>query len=110
MSYGYAASKLSSARRLLMLPHPNGDIESIVNAFHEISLGLKDVDRSALDESAGRWVKILDKTMDTDGLDDPHKEGLWTVKARTLGVDELSEFSSSVDDLQCWFNLHSDFK
>lgn len=104
MSYEYAASKLSTARRILMLPHPNGEAESISNAFHEISLGLKDIDRSSLDDSARNWVQILDEVMDASGLSDPEKVGLWTVKARTLDVGELLDFSMAVDELQHWFD------
>lgn len=104
MSFEYAASKLSTARRILMLPHPQGEVDSLANAFHEISLGLHDIDRSALDESARGWVKILDEIMDTDGLSDPEKVGLWTVKARTLNELELLDFSMAVDELQHWFD------
>lgn len=104
MSYEYAASKLSTARRILMLPHPQGEIDSIASAFHEISLGLHDIDRSALDESARGWVQILDEIMDTAGLSDPGKVGLWTVKARTLNDLELLDFSMAVDELQHWFD------
>ncbi|MCY1462068.1 hypothetical protein D9M71_798020 [compost metagenome] len=104
MSYEYAASKLSTARRILMLPHPNGEAESIAMAFHEIHLGLMDIDRSKLDDSARGWARTLDEVMDTAGLEDNEKVGLWTVKARTLGVDDLIDLSMAVDELQFWFD------
>lgn len=104
MSYEYAASKLSTARRVLMLPHPNGEVESIANAFHEIFLGLKDIDRAELDDSARGWAATLDELMDTAGLEDPDKVGLWSVKAQALDVGQLIDLGNAVDELQHWFD------
>ena len=39
--YMHLAEKLSDARRALMLPHPEGETESIVNAFSECSKVLR---------------------------------------------------------------------
>ncbi|WP_447751680.1 hypothetical protein [Pseudomonas nicosulfuronedens] len=108
MSYDYAASKLSTARRMLMLPHPHGEADSISHAFHEISLGLKDIDRSALDDSARSWAATLDELMNTDGLSDPESVGLWAVKAETLDVGQLLDLATAVDELQHWFRTRSE--
>ena len=52
IKFAYPAEKLSAARRILMIPHPRGEAESIANAFHECSLGLHDLKRNELDDKA----------------------------------------------------------
>lgn len=107
MRFSYQAEKLSSARSALMLPHTGGEHESIAGAFHEISLALHKFDRSQLDDNATIWVRKLDALMDTTGLSDPNKEGLWAVKAKTLSDDDKIELSHVVDELAHWFD-HSE--
>ena len=51
--YMHLAEKLGDARRALMLPHPEGETESIVNAFSECSQVLRihptpDVERQVI--------------------------------------------------------------
>lgn len=104
MSFEYAASKFSTARRILMLPHPHGEADSIADAFHECHLGLKDIDRGQLDDSARDWVATLDELMNTEGFADESGVGLWRVKAATFGVDDLLDLSMAVDELQHWFD------
>ncbi len=99
MKYLYLSEKLAAARHMLMLPHPNGEEESIMHAFHECSLGLKDLDRDTLDDSQRTWVMKLEELMNTDGLEDPSERGLWRIKAETLTEDEKIELSRIVDDL-----------
>lgn len=40
MKFGYSAEKFSDARRSLMLPHPQGEAQSIADAFFECDSGL----------------------------------------------------------------------
>lgn len=102
--FAYAAEKFAAARRNLMLPHTQGEAESIKHAFHECDLGLRELDRDALDESASAWVRELEGLMDTSGLTDPTGErGTWAIKAEQLTVDEKIELSQLVDSLACWF-------
>lgn len=63
MRYSYQAEKLSAARHALMLPHSRGEAESIADAFHEISLGLHQLDVSKLSQSAQRWIATLQRYM-----------------------------------------------
>lgn len=102
--FAYAAEKFSTARRNLMLPHPKGEAQSIMHAFHECSLGLDDIDKSKLDENAATRVRKLEQLMDTSGLEDPDEEGLWVVKARQLTIDEKIELSGLIDELAHWFD------
>ncbi|MBB3277425.1 MULTISPECIES: hypothetical protein [unclassified Pseudoxanthomonas] len=104
MRYSYQAEKLSSARHALMLPHSLGEAQSIADAFHEISLALHQLDVSKLNESAKRWIAILQGYMDTTGVSDPDSEGAWVVKARTFTTDDQIRISTAVDELAHWFD------
>lgn len=55
----YAAEKFNAARRNLMLPHPGGEVRSIVSAFSECMHGLRDVKPEHLDELSADWVRTL---------------------------------------------------
>ena len=104
MKFAYPGEKLLSARHILMLPHPNGEEESIMHAFHECSLGLKNVDKDALDDSQREWVMKLEELMNTDGLEDPDGKGLWRIKAEALTEAEKFELSRVVDELATSFD------
>jgi hypothetical protein len=99
MKNSYPLEKLSAARHILMLPHPNGEEESIMHAFHECSLGLKNIDKDTLDASQRQWVIALEKLMNTDGLEDPFGKGLLRVKAEALTESDKFELSRVVDGL-----------
>lgn len=103
MKNPYPVEKFSAARHILMLPHPNGEEESIVSAFHECSLGLKSIDKDALDDSQREWIIALERLMNTDGLEDPFEKGLWRVKAEALTESEKFELSRVVDELATSF-------
>ena len=59
---------------MLMLPHPNGEAQSLAHAFHECLLGLRDVVRDDLDANARAWIATIERTMDTAGVEDPGGE------------------------------------
>ncbi len=71
MNYTYASEKFASARRSLMLPHPNGDTTAIVDAFAECSHGLHNINRDDFDGAARESVRKLEELIDGSGLDDP---------------------------------------
>lgn len=108
MSFSYAAQKFASARSALMLPHPQGEAQSIASAFFECSLGLDRLDWVLLDDDAKKWLGDLEQLMSTSGLEDPHREGLYVLKARMLSVDDQFLLSNAVDELQCWFRRNRD--
>lgn len=108
MSFSYAAQKFASARSVLMLPHPQGEDQSIATAFFECRQGLDRFDRALLDDSANKWIGQLDQLMATDGLEDHDHEGLFLIKARTLSVDDQLQLSSVIDELQSWFSRRKD--
>jgi hypothetical protein len=101
---GYAREKLSAARRALMLPHPKGESESVATAFHECHIGLDKLAQSEFDESARDWVRTIQETMDTTGIQDPGKRGTWTIRAESLTDDQKAAFSHSVDELCYWLD------
>ena len=108
MSFSYAAEKFASARSVLMLPHPQGEDQSIATAFFECRQGLDRFDRKFLDDSSSIWISQLDQLMTTDGLEDPHKDGLFLIKARTLSIDDQLQLSHVIDELQSWFSRRKD--
>lgn len=106
MKFPYQAEKFSVARSSLMIPHPKGETESIVGAFHECSLGLHELNKKELDDNAKGWIAKLKDLMDTSGLTDPDGRGLWAVKAASLTTEQKFELSHVVDELAHWFDRH----
>ena len=107
MKFAYQWEKLSAARSCLMLPHSQGEEQSIANAFHALSLGFNHFDDRGLDEDARRCVSKLKEMMDTSSLDktdDPKSLGLWFIKASSFTVDDKLELSRLVDELASWFD------
>ena len=100
----YQAEKFSVARSCLMLPHPQGEEASIASAFAEIDHGLHrfEVPDDFSDEGV-TLLRKLKQLMSTEGLSDPHQEGLYTIRARGMNVDERHTLSRLVDDLAFLF-------
>ena len=107
MKYPYASEKFATARRSLMLPHPEGEIKSIVDAFTECSHGLHNINRDDFDDAARGSVRQLEELMDGSGLDDPLYRGLYTIKAERLSLDQKAELSRVIDYLASWFDARS---
>lgn len=103
MKFSYQSEKFSVARTCLMLPHTRGEAESIASAFHECSLGLHQLDINSVSDDARSWIRSLNELLDTSGLSDPSKVGLWTIKAESLTTDEQIELSRVVDELASYF-------
>lgn len=85
--YVYPAQTFSAARRALMLPHIEGEDESITRAMHECKLGLNNLDDEDFDDHALRLVGRL-RTLFGNS---------------SLSVDEQVELSQIVDELAGWF-------
>lgn len=100
--YSYAAEKFAQARRNLMLPHPSGESESIMLAFHGCSLALHNLAREGLDDDVHGWLRELEELMSTKGMIDSGK-GLWIAKAERLSVDDKITLSNVIDELAYWF-------
>ena len=107
MKYTYASEKFATARRSLMLPHPDGDTKSIADAFAECSHGLHNINRDDFDDAARESVRKLEELMGTTGLDNPLHRGLYTIKAERLSLDQKAELSREVDYLASWFDAES---
>ena len=105
MKYAYPAEKLSAARRCLMLPHLEGEAQSIMHAFHECELGLDGIDTTDIDnEDVKRWIAKIRELMDTSDIEDPHQRGTWIIKAEQLSSVQKFELSRAVDELAHWFD------
>lgn len=90
-----------------MLPHPDGEITSIVDAFNESSHGLHEINTDDLDDEAGESLSRLKELMDTTGLSDPSLGDLHTIKAELLTLDQKVELSREINYLASWFDIQS---
>ena len=107
----YMHEKLASAVDALMLPHGRGESASIAAAFHEIHLGLMGEDVTTIeDDNARHYLNIVEKFMDTSGLEDPNGKGLHTVKAEAMNDEQKLEFSKAVRELENIFDRLSEEK
>lgn len=106
--YAYAWEKFSAARRSLMLPHPRGEASSIADAFHECSLGLRDIQLDDLDSDSRSSVLTLQSLMNTDGIEDVNGIGTWRIKGDRLSVDQRIDLSRLIDELASWFRRRTD--
>jgi len=107
MKFTFASEKFATARRSLMLPHPNGDTTAIADAFSECSLSLRTFNHDDLDDGARTSLRKLEELMGTTGLDDPLHRGLYTIKAERLSIDQKAELSEVIDYLASWFDAQS---
>jgi hypothetical protein len=112
--FSYQSEKLSSARRALMAPHPNGEEYGFVTAFNHCHHGLAELDLNHVeDEDARLWIDSIWRLMSTEGVRRVTGEGLWVQRARQMTLDEKEEFSRAVAELASWFDaqfwsFHSD--
>jgi len=100
--YMYLAERLGDARRALMLPHPKGETESIVNAFSACSQVLRNHSTPDLDDSARDWAETILGLMATSQSDESAGDGTWDLKASSLSVADKFELSNAVDELASW--------
>ncbi len=107
MKFTYASKKFATARRSLMLPHPDGDTNSIADAFAECSHGLHNINRGDFDDAARESVRKFEELIDGSGLDDPLGRGLYTVRAERLSPDQRTELSEVINYLASWFDAES---
>lgn len=104
--FSYQAEKLCQARSSLMAPHPGGEDLSFQQAFNYCSRALHDLNLELVDDDGARgWIAIIERVIDTTGIEDTTGEGLWFAKARSISCDEKSEFSHAVDELASYFDM-----
>jgi hypothetical protein len=103
-NFGYQAERFHSAVLALMLPHPEGEAEAIASAFQECHLAFRDMDRDDLDAGAREWMEKIEEYICVDAGDDLH--GKWLLKAEKLNVEEKSELSECVYELNSWFHMY----
>ena len=88
--FGYQAEKLSNARRMLMLPHPEGETGSIRNALLACYYAFRDLDVTSLDDHARSCFEAIQKASDRINLEE-------------FSIEEKTSFSKAVDELAHWF-------
>ena len=103
--WSYQHEKFTHARRALMLPHPQGEAESLVIAFHECGHGLRGVDVDRIDDARVRGlIAKVETAMNTDSLMDTTGRGLFYERADSMTTQEKSAFADAVDELTSWFS------
>ena len=107
MEYTYTGAKFATARKNLVPPHPDGEITSIVKAFHECSDGLHEINVDNLDNEARKSLEKLRELMDTTGLSDPSLGDLFAIKAELLTLDQKTELLEAINYLTSWFETRS---
>lgn len=107
MKFAYISERFSAANKSLLPPHPNGEISSIANAFHECSHGLHEINNDDLDDETLESLNKLKNLMDTTGLSDPSLGDLFIIKAELLTPDQKAELSREVEFLANWFGARS---
>jgi len=104
-NFGYQAERFRSAVLALMLPHPQGESESIVRACHQCRLAFQDLDRDDLDQSANELVQRLDAFMGpVEAGVDSHPR--WLAKAEKLSIEQKLELSNCIYELNAWFHQY----
>jgi hypothetical protein len=104
-NFGYQAERFRAAVCALMLPHPKGEADAIAAALHECHLAFQDLDPDDLEESAKEWVQKLEKVMRSDAVGG-ELPGKWLTIAEGLTVDQKSEISNCVFELNAWFHMY----
>jgi hypothetical protein len=106
--YSYASKRFSEARSALMLPHPEGEAQSIAMCFFDCKMGLTDIKREHLDDDAAAWVETLGEFMNTEGIEDPGGVGTYLLRARQLTTDDQMTLSRIVDELAHYFDRRTE--
>ncbi len=104
--FSYQLEKLNQARRALMLPLVADEAEHFALAFDACWLGLgrdRDVRKELTEQDPKRWIDLMLKTIDTDGMKDPDQKGTYFLKATRMTTEEKREFCDAVDNLANWF-------
>ena len=99
---GLRSIPFSRARRLLMLPHCQGEAADIAGALRECRQGLLGFPDDDLDIRMRELVKELEALMRT-GVQDPSNRDSFDVVARRLSAEQMERLSDILDELADWF-------
>jgi hypothetical protein len=87
-----------------MLPHPDGEAQSIAHAFNACSLAFHELDPQDLDDDARSWFTKIVSLMDTSQVRSSGMRGTHVLKAETLSLDDKLELKDAIDQLADWFD------
>ena len=93
------AEKMSRARHALMLPHAQGEAESIAEAFLFCDLAFKTLGTIELGERERELIATITELMDSSGVNDAGNRGPWVVKAERLSYEQKLALSRAIDAL-----------
>lgn len=103
----YLSEKFNVARSFLMLPHPNGESQSIADAFHECHLAMTGYNGEGLSPDDQADFEKLRELMNTDFVPENPEKGKWFAKAETFTLDQKFEVSRVIDALANAFSRES---
>ncbi len=93
------AEKMARARHALMLPHAEGEAESIAEAFLFCDSAFETLGTIELGERETELIATITQLMDTSGVNCPGSRGPWVVKAEQLSYEQKLALSRAVDSL-----------
>lgn len=106
MEFRPQVERFASARRCLMLPHPDGDAAAISKCFVACHAGLRSLRRGLLDAHAQQWLEQLEQLMSTETIEANSDSERLQKRAQQLSAEEQSDLSRLVDELANWFAAH----
>lgn len=106
--WSYQAEKFSVARRCLMLPHSDGEVDSIVACLNECFHGLHNVAPQALAElPVGDSLRVINEAIQAAGVEDTTGRGVWYQLAMDMTPEAKSRLAHAVDSSATWFDRES---
>lgn len=106
MEFRPQVERFASARRCLMLPHPDGDAAAISKCFVACHAGLRSLRRGLLEPTAQQWLEQLEQLMSTETIEGDSESERLHKRAQQLSAEEQSDLSRLVDELANWFVAH----
>jgi hypothetical protein len=99
--YSYSASKIESARRMLIAPQKS-EADATSDALRECHLGLADLPTNDLGGEPSRWISTIHEIMASRVIPDDDARGAAAFRNESLDPDEKVNLSNAVSNLAAW--------
>ena len=99
--FSYAASRLESARRMLVAPQRE-ETDATADALRECHLGLSDLEAKDLSDGASQAVATIQEFMESRIVPDSAGKGTVAFRAEPLDGNQKVRLSNAVSQLAAW--------